>query len=121
MPRPTLPAYPSDGPWSMTTLRIPCWLRDAISDPASRTSVEPWVILSHWLSADGRVPSPPAPHPQALRLRYGGHFGPEGMLTEERFALAGEATPQRGLKRGPKRRVSIGRARLAREAAEERK
>jgi hypothetical protein len=101
----------------MTTLRIPCWLRDALAEPASRTSVEPWVVLSHWLGAGGQISPPPGPLPQALRLRYGGQFGVDGTLTEERYALAECGEPVRVSKRRSKRRTSGGRARLAREAA----
>lgn len=101
----------------MTTLRLPCWLRDAVGDASSEAAVEPWMVLCHWLSAHGEVRPPPQPLPAAVAIRYGGHFGADGLLSEERLALRESAPRQKRTSR--RRATTTGRAALARDASKE--
>ena len=70
----------------MTTVRVPSWLRDAINAPASVASVEPWALLSHWLASAEHI-GPPPEAPVAVRVRYGGDFGADGTLAEDRVRV----------------------------------
>lgn len=84
MSRPTLPDYPPDGPWMMTGMRMPVWLRDEVTRRATKIAVEPWVLLSHWLAFDSHIGLPPEPMPEAVKVRYGGVLDPDGILAGQR-------------------------------------
>jgi hypothetical protein len=102
MPRPFRPmtAYPTEGPWMMTTIRLPVWLRDEINERAVRQVAEPWVSLMDLLARCRQLPPSRVPaYPLAVVRRYGTDLAPDGFLATGQlelgaFVSSGYAAPR---------------------------
>jgi len=84
MPRPFRPmvAYPTTGPWQMTTIRVPVWLRDEINHRAVVQQAEPWVSLMDLMARTQQLPPSRIPEwPQAVIRRYGLDLSDDGVLS----------------------------------------
>jgi hypothetical protein len=90
MPRPFRPmvAYPTTGPWQMTTIRVPVWLRDEINHRAVVQQAEPWVSLMDLMTRTQQLPPSRIPEwPQAVIRRYGLDLSDDGMLSTGQLEL----------------------------------
>jgi len=90
MPRPFRPmtAYPTEGAWMMTTIRLPTWLRDEINERAVRQVAEPWVSLMDLMARTRQLPPSRIPeYPLAVVRRYGSDLAADGFLATGQLDL----------------------------------